>query len=79
MERIPKFRRVWKWLVVAGFLTGLFVSGGCGGSAPVSAEMPVPKVTTTAVVAQETIDMDEYTGARRRPSRSKCDRECLVF
>ena len=24
--------------------------------------MPTPKVTTTAVVAQETIDSDEYTG-----------------
>jgi RND family efflux transporter MFP subunit len=35
---------------------------GCGGSAPASSEMPVPKVTTTAVVAQRTIDADEYTG-----------------
>ena len=31
-----------------------------GGAA--KAEQPVPKVTVTAVVSQETIDADEYTG-----------------
>jgi RND family efflux transporter MFP subunit len=38
------------------------VLSGCDQSAPAASEMPTPKVTTTAVVAQETIDSDEYTG-----------------
>jgi RND family efflux transporter MFP subunit len=36
--------------------------GGCNRQAPAAAEAPVPKVTVTAVVSQETIDADEYTG-----------------
>src|SRR5262245_64765305 len=35
---------------------------GCDRSAPATAQQPVPKVTVTAVVSQETIDADEYTG-----------------
>ncbi len=35
---------------------------GCERSAPAAAEQPVPKVTVTAVVSQETVDADEYTG-----------------
>jgi RND family efflux transporter MFP subunit len=35
---------------------------GCKPAAPAAAEQPVPKVTVTAVVSQETIDADEYTG-----------------
>src|SRR6185369_9256886 len=36
---------------------------GCNEkAAPAAAEQPVPKVTVTAVVSQETIDADEYTG-----------------
>jgi RND family efflux transporter MFP subunit len=42
--------------------TILVLTAGCGGSAPASTELPTPKVTTTAVVAQETLDADEYTG-----------------
>jgi RND family efflux transporter MFP subunit len=34
----------------------------CDKAKPEKAEQPVPKVTVTAVVAQETIDADEYTG-----------------
>jgi RND family efflux transporter MFP subunit len=37
-------------------------SAGCERSAPASAEQAVPKVTVTAVVSQETVDADEYTG-----------------
>jgi RND family efflux transporter, MFP subunit len=37
-------------------------SAGCERSAPAAAEQPVPKVTVTAVVSQETVDADEYTG-----------------
>jgi RND family efflux transporter MFP subunit len=43
-------------------LVALCTSTGCGKSAPAAAELPVPKVTVTAVVSQETIDADEYTG-----------------
>src|SRR5262245_16421702 len=37
---------------------------GCNRAAPAasSPQQPVPKVTVTAVVSQETIDADEYTG-----------------
>jgi RND family efflux transporter MFP subunit len=35
---------------------------GCDRTAPAASEQPVPKVTVTAVVSQETIDADEYTG-----------------
>ncbi|MBW8884863.1 MAG: efflux RND transporter periplasmic adaptor subunit [Planctomycetia bacterium] len=34
----------------------------CDRPAPAASEQPVPKVTVSAVVAQETIDADEYTG-----------------
>ena len=37
-------------------------SAGCDRAEPAVAEQPVPKVTTTPVVAQETIDYDDYTG-----------------
>jgi RND family efflux transporter MFP subunit len=40
----------------------LSITSGCNSSAPAASEMPTPKVTTTAVVAQETIDSDEYQG-----------------
>jgi RND family efflux transporter MFP subunit len=35
---------------------------GCGQSSSVTAELPVPKVTTAEVVQQETADYDDYTG-----------------
>jgi RND family efflux transporter MFP subunit len=35
---------------------------GCEQGSPVTSEQPVPKVTTTEVVQQETTDFDEYTG-----------------
>lgn len=35
---------------------------GCDRAAPAASEQPVPKVTVTAVAAQETIDADEYPG-----------------
>jgi RND family efflux transporter MFP subunit len=38
------------------------LAAGCGSPAPASTELPTPKVTTTAVVSQETLDADEYTG-----------------
>src|SRR5437868_14518670 len=38
------------------------LSFGCNRAAPAAAEQPVPKVTVSAVVSQETIDADEYTG-----------------
>jgi RND family efflux transporter MFP subunit len=46
--------RVWLAVLVA--------CAGCRNAAPVAPEAPVPKVTVSAVVAQETIDADEYTG-----------------
>jgi RND family efflux transporter MFP subunit len=49
-------------VIVTSLIAALPISVGCGSSAPASSEMPTPKVTTTAVIAQETIDSDEYTG-----------------
>jgi RND family efflux transporter MFP subunit len=40
----------------------VLVTAGCEKAAPASAELPAPKVTVTAVVSQETVDADEYTG-----------------
>lgn len=40
----------------------LAAMSGCDKTAASTAEQPVPKVTTTAVVQQETTDYDEYTG-----------------
>jgi RND family efflux transporter MFP subunit len=52
--------------LAAAFSVSLFAilpaSIGCNRAAPAASEMPTPKVTTTAVVAQRTIDSDEYTG-----------------
>ncbi|QDU25697.1 Efflux pump periplasmic linker BepF [Anatilimnocola aggregata] len=49
-------------LLSAALLGTLAASSGCRPAAPEAGEMPVPKVTTTAVVAQETLDSDDYTG-----------------
>ena len=40
----------------------LFVTIGCERAQPTVAEQTVPKVTTAAVIQQETTDYDEYTG-----------------
>jgi RND family efflux transporter MFP subunit len=48
--------------VAAGIMAALSAGAGCDRSAPAAAEQPVPKVTVMAVVQQETIDADEYTG-----------------
>ena len=51
------------WGAVAFALPAILAACiGCERTAPAAAEQPVPKVTVTAVVAQETIDSDEYTG-----------------
>src|SRR5579871_4891264 len=46
-------------LTVAGILSAV---AGCEKEQSAVAEQPVPKVTTTAVVQQQTTDYDEYTG-----------------
>lgn len=59
----PSFPAVSFQVLFAGVAVALAVaSAGCDRAAPASSEMPVPKVTTTAVVSQETVDTDEYTG-----------------
>ncbi|HTQ39487.1 MAG TPA: efflux RND transporter periplasmic adaptor subunit [Pirellulales bacterium] len=40
----------------------LSIASGCDREQTAAAEQPVPKVTTTEVVQQETTDYDEYTG-----------------
>ena len=48
---------------LGGLLLFLVTGSGCNrGGAPSAAEQPVPKVTVTPVVSQETTDFDEYTG-----------------
>jgi len=49
-------------LIQAIVAVSLLRSAGCERAAPASAEQPVPKVTVSAVVSQETVDADEYTG-----------------
>ena len=49
--------------IISVALLGILpICTGCNRSAPAASELPTPKVTTTAVVAQETIDSDEYIG-----------------
>jgi RND family efflux transporter MFP subunit len=50
---------IWSFAILAAHVP---LGAGCNRSAPAASELPTPKVTTTAVVAQETIDSDEYTG-----------------
>lgn len=54
------------WVIAAvacaAMLALLPLNAGCTKAAPAASELPTPKVTTTAVIAQETIDSDEYTG-----------------
>ncbi len=50
---------------------------GCGSAGTAMAEQPVPKVTTTKVVQQETIDYDEYTG--RTEASEAVDIRARVF
>ncbi len=40
----------------------LGLTAGCEKASATATEQPVPKVTTTAVIQQETTDYDEYTG-----------------
>ncbi len=51
-----------KYALTIGLLASLAFGSGCDRAAPAASEQPVPKVTVTAVVSQETIDADEYTG-----------------
>ncbi len=47
----------------AALLAGAsLLAGGCGKTAPAAGEQPIPKVTVTEVLAQQTIDSDDYTG-----------------
>src|SRR5262245_34020901 len=55
------------WRTFALLLAAIVVAlapivSGCSRGAAKLAEQPVPKVTVTAVVSQETIDSDEYLG-----------------
>ena len=54
----PQFKYALAIAVLAILPLGL----ACNRAAPAAAEQPVPKVTVSAVVSQETIDADEYTG-----------------
>jgi multidrug efflux system membrane fusion protein len=59
VQRVPPYG--WALCMVLG-LAMLSVWTGCDSPAPASTEQPTPKVTVTEVVAQETIDADEYMG-----------------
>src|SRR3954452_5683689 len=52
----------WRAFAAILFSAALAAIAGCKKTAASVAEQPVPKVTVTAVVSQETIDSDEYTG-----------------
>jgi RND family efflux transporter MFP subunit len=49
-------------ILIAVFCAVLPLGSGCDRPAPAAAQQQVPKVTVTAVVSQETVDADEYTG-----------------
>ena len=53
------------------------VAAGCDQTAEVAVEQPVPKVTVTAVMQQETRDFDEYTG--RTEASEAVDVHARVF
>ena len=56
-----KFSRVSAMCAAVG-LSLVLCATGCQQEQSTAAEQLVPKVTTTAVVQQETTDFDEYTG-----------------
>jgi RND family efflux transporter MFP subunit len=51
-----------RYAIAIGLVSILPLACGCDRAAPAASEQPVPKVTVTAVISQETIDADEYTG-----------------
>src|SRR5262245_46055773 len=52
-----------RYAIVIGLLSALPLISACNKAAPAAGgEQPVPKVTVSAAVSQETIDADEYTG-----------------
>jgi len=51
-----------RWAITIGMVSLLPLISACNQAAPAASEQPVPKVTVSAVVSQETIDADEYTG-----------------
>jgi RND family efflux transporter MFP subunit len=51
-----------RYEIAIGLLSLLPLLAACSRPAPAATELPVPKVTVSAVVSQETIDADEYTG-----------------
>jgi RND family efflux transporter MFP subunit len=55
-------RQSWRYALALTGLTTLPLGVGCHRAAPAAVDQPVPKVTVSAVVSQETIDADEYTG-----------------
>jgi RND family efflux transporter MFP subunit len=60
LERRPTRELMFCTLVV--IVAMAFAITGCDRAAPAASELPVPKVTVTPVVSQETVDADEYTG-----------------
>ena len=55
-------RQQLKYALAIAVLAILPLGFACNRAAPAASEQPVPKVTVSAVVSQETIDADEYTG-----------------
>jgi RND family efflux transporter MFP subunit len=62
LAEFPMLHRISLGLCLLLVLGAVPLGAGCNKSAPAASETPVPKVTTVAVVAQETLDADEYTG-----------------
>jgi RND family efflux transporter MFP subunit len=56
-----RFRHPRFTAIVASIVASSLIAG-CDRETPRTPEQPVPKVTTAAVVQEETVDYDEYTG-----------------
>lgn len=54
--------QTYHFTAAAALLSLPFLLSGCDRAAPAATEQPIPKVTVAEVIAEETVDADEYTG-----------------
>jgi RND family efflux transporter MFP subunit len=67
-----------RYEIAIGLLSLLPLLAACSRPAPAATELPVPKVTVSAVVSQETIDADEYTGQTEASQTAVVEAEAKI-